>query len=182
MAKTQENAGPDAQKTSDLTDTKTAMKTAPASVKVAEKREVILNPTKMKPAEYHRTTYQAIVPPDVVKDDLMKPEFWSHVAATLKTGDRIDILCQDGSYFAEPLVCNADRTWAKVYMLSYHDLTKVTLDISEDILNNYEVRFRGPKAWSVIRKDDNSVLQEGLHSEEDGHLWLKLHLKQRVAA
>ncbi len=145
-----------------------------------EKREVSLTPTRMKPAEYNRTVYSISIEHGITKEDMSQPKFWAHVASSLRPYDRIEAFAEDGSFYSELLVIACDRTWARVQLLSYHDLTKVTMDLGA-VFDEYLITFKGPKGWCVIRKSDNSVLNDKMLSEEDGKKWLEVHLRKRAA-
>lgn len=150
--------------------------------KKSEKRDVSLNPARMKPAEYNRTVFSVSIEHNITKEDLLLPQFWAHVAMSMKVNDRVEAFAEDGSFYAELLVVASDRTWAKMHMLSYHDLTKIVMDLGDDVMNEYLIKFKGPKAWCVIRKSDNAILNDKMHSDDDAKKWLEVHLKQRQAA
>jgi len=158
----------------------TPVSAKPAAPKV--KRDVSINPSRMKPAEYSRTVYHASIEHMTTKEDMLQPKFWAHVAVSMKPGDRIEAMAQDGTFYAELLVVASDRNWSAVHLLSYHDLTKTSMNLNEEVSDEYSVVFKGPKQWCVVRKIDNAILQDKLHSQDDGMKWLEIHLKQKVAA
>lgn len=96
-------------------------------------------------------------------EDLLKPEYWAHVATKLTPRSRIEAWADDGSWMAEYVVLEAGRNWARVHLLNVSHFTSA--DIAQtlaDHMSPYEITHRGPHAkWSVIRKSDRQVLSEG---------------------
>jgi hypothetical protein len=149
--------------------------------KAETKREVSLLPSRMKNAEFARNTWSVQLEQGYTLQDCCQPKFWAHVAISLKPLDRIDVFAEDRTFYAELLVLNSDRAWATVHVLSFHDLTKATTNLAKDVRGDYQVTFKGPKGWCVIRSADNAMIQEKLHSEDDGWQWLEIHLQKRSA-
>lgn len=139
---------------------------------------VHMNPGKFGLAEHRRATYVAIVPRGTTKETIEDPTFWAHVSAKIRPWSHIEVQAEDGTFYAELLVLACDRTWARVKLLCFHNLT--SSDISQtqaaQINKDYEIKHRGSKRWSVVRRSDNALLQEGLLSEEDASKWLAVHL------
>lgn len=145
-----------------------------------EKREVKLMHTRMKEAGFVRNLWIITAEVGVTREDMVKPDFWAHVASLFRPYDRIEARCDDGTFFAEYLVLTCDRTFAKVKELSYISLT--SKDVSKTQLENdlelYYTKFRGPHCkWSVLRKSDDSVMVEKLGSKDDANAWLVNHKK-----
>ena len=153
---------------------------------VKQNRDVKLSPNGITPAEGIREIWSSTAAYGVTREDIENPGYWAHVAARLRNKARIEVHAEDGSFYAEYLVINADKTWAKVLCLRFIDLketAKLTAEQATSIFSGYDVKFRGPRKWSVVRKSDNAVLQEGMHSEEDSRKWLAVHLNaQGIAA
>ena len=132
--------------------------------------------TKVTEAEFLRHAWLVIIPFGTLPEDLLKPEYWAHVAAQLRPRERIEAHSIDGTWFAEYLVLGVDRTWAKVHMLSKHSLTTPDIALSQaEAVSPYEVKWRGPVAkWSIVRKSDNAVQAEGMDKDQALD-WLKGH-------
>ena len=149
--------------------------------------EAKLSPAGVTLAEHKRNIWYATAEHGITKDDILNPSYWGHVANRLRPKDRIEIQNEDDSFFAELLVISSDKTWAKVVLLKYVDLnqsaTEITKDQADQVTSAYAVIWRGPKKYSVVRKSDRAVMQEGMHSKEDAESWLAVHLKtQGIAA
>lgn len=139
-----------------------------------------LNPASFISAEYECTTYVATVEQGTTLDMLLDPKFWSHVANKLRPYDEIKVRCDDGTFYGHLLVLACDRTWARVFKLTFESLTSSDISLTQAaILEDYDVKFRGPRKWSVLRKSDNAVLAEGLHAEADARTWLTTHLQNQ---
>ena len=146
----------------------------------AQERELRqLNPSRMKGAEYERDIH--VVTPDegTQPEDMLDPAYWAHVASKLRPWNRIEARANDGSWYAECLVLDASRNWAKIKILNVWNLT--TADVSQtqsEVLIAYEVRHRGPhNKWSVIRMADSACIHEFEDTELGARTWLTNHLK-----
>ena len=122
------------------------------------------------------------------REQIVHPDFWGHVAARLRPYAKIEVRCDDGSFYAELLVLAAERTFAMVRVLHWHDLTtadvaktqaaSVAVQRFEEHLKAYEVRWRGPHLmWSVIRKHDNAALREKEKTKQAAQTWLDEYLR-----
>ena len=135
-----------------------------------ERKVEALTHTNLKEAEFVRPIYCATIPIGTLPEDLLKPEYWAHVATHLRPWARIEARAEDGTWFAEYIVLSVDRTWARVRMLGKYNLTSqdVALSQAEKITQSgFEVKWRGPNCkWSVVRKADAEVMKEGMDREE----------------
>lgn len=134
-----------------------------------ERKVESLTITNLKEAEFVRPVYCATIPRGTEPEDLLKPEYWAHVATHLRPWARIEARAEDGTWFAEYIVLSVDRTWARVKMLGKHNLTNrdVALSKAEQISNSgFEVKWRGGAKWSVVRKVDGAVMKEGMERDE----------------
>lgn len=151
-----------------------------------EKRDVQLNPAGAQLADHARNIWAVTATYGMTREDIENPGFWAHHAVRMRTKDKIEVHAEDGSFYAEYIVVNADRTWAKIVNTVYLNLAEAAVISGEQakgISEGYEIKFRGPRKWSVIRKADHSILQEGMHSDADAKQWLAVHLNaQGIAA
>ena len=112
-------------------------------------------PKDIKQADFNRTVHAAQPEPGTTLDEMLKPEYWSHIAKTLKQGDRIEVQDSGHSWFAELYVRSVTATDAKVTVLRHVVFDKPGLADAD-----YEVKARGGAGWSVIRKSDKAVMFE----------------------
>jgi len=136
---------------------------------------VSLNVTRLKQAEQYCTAYAAVLPHDQSLDDALNPEYWANVAATLRQHDTIRIIPEDGSYFAELLVLDAARGYAKVKVLRHVPLDEVAEETAAP--SGFTVKFNGPHdRWTVIRDVDKEKLKTGFVEKTGAQRWLDDHL------
>lgn len=113
-------------------------------------------PKDLKQAELIRTVYVAQPEPGTTLDEMLKPEYWAHVAKDLKLpGTRIEVMPAGGEWFAELYVRSVGKQDAKVSVLRH-----VVFDAPQKQDDDYDVRSRGGAGWSVVRKSDKAVLFE----------------------
>ncbi len=113
-------------------------------------------------------------------EELLVPEYWAHVAQKLRPHTVIEVIPEDGAYWAELLVLSCDRLWAKVFLMRHYDLQSVDADPAAvaSLADGYAVLWKGPaKKHVVLRKSDAAILQEGIQQKSDAQLWLTEHLK-----
>jgi len=135
--------------------------------------------SKCKESSFARTIW--CVTPDLGTpiDDLLKPEYWAHVARNFAPTHRIEVTAEDNSYFAELCVVDAGHQWAKVELLRKHEFganAVVGTDTGE-----FQAKWRGARKWSVERKSDKTILAEDLGTKEDALLWIATHSRQMAA-
>lgn len=130
-----------------------------------------LTPDRFKQAEYVRNTF-AISPEDGTPfEALLEPAYWSHIAAKLRPTDRIEVLAEDQSYFAEFIVTSASRVGANMVLLRKIDLSSNTK--AEPSAGGHRVIYAGVKAkWRVSRVSDKATLKEGFENKQDAEKWL----------
>lgn len=137
---------------------------------------VSLSPTRFQNADHYCTAYAVVLPADQSLDDALNPEFWAHVASKLRQHDTIRIIPEDGSYFAELLVINADRAYAKVKLLRHIPLDEPAADSVAALIDLF-VKWDGPhNKFAVVRKSDGEKLKVGFVEKVEAQRWLDDHL------
>ena len=130
---------------------------------VVERKVEQLGAQNIKPAEFIRAQHAATIPIGTNAEDLLDPAYWAHVASQLKPWDRIEARAVDGTWFAEYLVLDVGRTFAQIHLLSKHNLTSQDVALTKiNDMSPFEIRWRGPRLWSVVRKADDAVMAEGM--------------------
>lgn len=136
-----------------------------------------LEPNRVRGGDFIRVVYCATAFDDTKPEDLLKPEYWAHCAQTFKPWDRIEVVANDGTWWAEYQVMEAGRAWARMFMMRKHYLTTADVAQSQVQLTAYEVKHRGPHCkWSVVRKADKTVVHEFEDTRDGAEGWLKSHL------
>ena len=141
--------------------------------------------SRFKTAGHFTTKFEMVVEHGVTIDDIKQPGFYAHIGNFLKPYDTITVTSDDMSIYAEVLVLAAERTAATVTILRDYDLTKadvVKYQSDNFAASDFEIKWRGPAAkFSLVRKEDNSVIREGFASKEDAENSLKDYLKTQAA-
>lgn len=127
---------------------------------------------RIKPAEFIRTVWGAQPEPGTTLDEMLSPEYWAHVAKSLKVGDRIDVTAADGSWFAELFVRAVRPNDVRVAVLRE---VRFGVDTKTPVPPNYEIKHRGGAGWSVIRHPDKSIMFEGGATKEEANKWVAEH-------
>lgn len=144
-----------------------------------------LAPSNFKQAEFMRNVWCAVPEKDTPFDALLDPQYWAHVSALIKRGDRIEILAIDSSYFAELLVLDAGRLFAKVKVLRHILLEQVVtaeqVETQSPIPEGYDVKWADRAKWRVTRKVDKATLHDGCETRADALVWLDEHLRKLAA-
>ncbi|BES72164.1 hypothetical protein RE428_31820 [Marinobacter nanhaiticus D15-8W] len=137
-----------------------------------------LSNPRFKEASFVRTTFVATPEHKTTIKDLESPEYWSHVAAQLKPFDKIEVIPEDGSFYAELLVIDVKRAAATVSVLCHH---KLCSDKAPEADAEYVMEFSGGHTkWRVKRVSDNEVLKDGM-TKDEAQKYLSSHEKAMAA-
>jgi len=152
-----------------------------------EKATPQLAADRFKLAEHERNIHSITVEEGATRAQIIDPAFLAHVAAKLRPYDQVEVRCDDGALFAKLLVLQAERTWARVHVLEWHNLTTRDVSLSQtegepesvqsaqavDRDQDYLIAYKGPhKKWAVIRKADGGYMREGEESKAAATAWL----------
>jgi len=127
-----------------------------------------------KLAEFVRQVHFAQVPDNTTPADLLRPDFWAHCAATMKLHDIIEVMPENASWRAELIVTGLSerKNSASVVIMSLCDISGSTHRTEKPQSDEYEIKFRGPRKWSVIRKKDSQIMVENIQTEGAAEEWL----------
>ena len=134
---------------------------AKPSLKPLPKQKLAMGDFKI--ADFLRTQWCISLKPGQSREDFMRPDFWAHVAARVKKNDRVEILHDEGSYFAEVIVVSVEKLGVKVALLREHNLNE--LESTQVDQSEFYVKFRGPRKWSILRQSDHQVIDENIETE-----------------
>jgi hypothetical protein len=136
-----------------------------------EKR--VIKPTNIDISEYSRTVWQVKPAIELEIEDLLKPDYWAHVAIKMKPGDRIEAIPEDKHYFAEFFVMACASNWAKVKLLRIVTLIEEN-DATE--IDGYTIKWAGPHdKFRVLA--GNEVISKGHADKESAMQALNDHIK-----
>lgn len=139
----------------------------------------ILSVDRLKGAEYERIVHVATPGAGHTRADMLRPAYWSHVSPKLKPYDRVEVRAEDGTYFAELLVLACDRTWARMYALSWHELSTADVSLTEAVSasSKFEVKHTPGLRWHVVRKSDRQVMMRDGQTRDEAETWVKEYVK-----
>lgn len=140
-----------------------------------------VNPSMVEEYDFRHTRWGATVNQGVKPEDILRPEFWSHVSAKLKPWDRVVCHPADGSWYCELLVTDSSRTWTRMVAV-IGPISLTTTDVSKSQADKmkqkgYEVKWRQDRKWSVIRLSDSALLHEDEQTEAGAFAWLATFLE-----
>lgn len=138
----------------------------------------IIDP-RFKPAEFCRTVWSATPEPGTTSKDLLKPGYWMHVSRKLRKGDRIEAVCEDGTWFAEFYVKSANKIEAHITLMREVELSKPVK--KPEVAPEYDVKHVGGGKWRVLRTSDQAELETGFKGKEAAQAWLDNYLKDIAA-
>lgn len=132
---------------------------------------------RFKLGGHYTQDWEVVVETGTTVDDMLKPEFWAHVAKQLRQYSKIKVLPDDGSYYAELLVQSAGNVWAKCVVLHHVEFTARQPSAAE--APSHTIEYAGPHhKWRVVSNaGDRPVVSKEHASREDAALWLNDHLK-----
>lgn len=153
--------------------------TEPKATKVSK-----LAPTRLQEDGYHRTCWVATVEAGTTMDDLLRPSFWTNLCGPgnrLRRMDRISILIDDESFYAELLVLAVGVGFAKMAKLLQVDIdTAGTAQDAEEL--PVFAKWGGPHLkWTVVRKSDRERIKDQLESREIAEQWARDHSRAMAA-
>ena len=148
---------------------------------VARAAPAAITEARFRSSEYERTIWVINADEGTEPRDLENPDYYAHVASKLKPYDRLEVRANDGTWYAELLVVDVSRQWARAKMLMWVNLT--TMDMSQTAAlaasrSPYFIKFLGPQdKWCVIRRVDAAIVSQGNAKPEDASRWMSDRLQ-----
>jgi len=153
---------------------------ATAAVEVKEDR-IQLNGNRIKELGHWQNWHTVNAQIGTTRENILKEEYWAHVAQKINRGDMLFVRADDGEWVAEYYVTDCSRTWVKVFELNWWPL--VTLKISESVKDGLEYHWFGNQhQCGVIRTSDGTAMVKGLRSKEAALEWIVNHNKANIKA
>jgi hypothetical protein len=136
-----------------------------------------LNGKRIGNAEHKRTIWDVDAAAGDTLLDLLRPDYWSHVARNLRPKDRIEVICEDNSYFAELYVFEASSNWAKVGLLRYDVFAENAAQhgVTAQGTPEYKITHGGNvHKWRVIRTADGECITKNqpFTTQREAEEWL----------
>lgn len=136
-------------------------------------------PTRLDPTEFRTATYFHDPVNGVTLEDIQQPAYWSHVARQLSPGSKIEVMAQDGSYYALLLVVTKGRAEVAVEVLFAKELDGMAVEEDDPA---YIVEWKAPALkWCVIRTADNEIVADKFPHKSHAFNWIKNRKKAMAA-
>lgn len=134
-------------------------------------------------AEFARQVFRVTPPAGTTIEEILEPSYWAHVARRLTPYDFIEIVPEDGAFYARLIVVNTGKLFAKVQLIEKIDLNTPTKVTAIMAMNLFDTKYAGPTAkWRVIRKADNAVVsKEPFGTQQEAEEWLEKNIKDMAA-
>lgn len=126
-------------------------------------------PTNIQQAEFVRGTYAHESAAGVSKDELIKPDYWAHVARQVPAGSIIQVVPEDQAFFAEYYVVAATSNSLTLKQIRYIKLEAVAdeSEVAEEDSHFCKVKWGSPTSkYQIIRKSDLAVVKSGIPTKE----------------
>lgn len=139
-----------------------------------------LQPARCKLAEFQRSVFAITPEEDMPFDALLSPHYWAHVSASFRPGCKLEIYPPEGHYYAELLVRDCGRLFAKVALILKVDLTSVVVGEHALDLSAYRASYAGINAkWCVHRVVDGKkeTMKTELGDREEAEAWIRQHVR-----
>lgn len=135
-----------------------------------------LAPSRIELAEQLRTIWSMSPEADTTFEAILLPEYWAHVSAKFRPRDRIEVEPEDGTYYAELIVRDAGKLFAKVEVIRHVKLKEY--NVRGDLDMQFDIRHAGPnQKWRVVRVADKAVLSSGHETPDAARSWAMQHAK-----
>ena len=128
----------------------------------------------LQPAEQSRVVYSLPAPRGTTLGEIQRPDFWTHVASTLRITDRVEVFPVDGSFWADLLVIEVSGTIVRVKLINSLDLTPEGDDkVQPPAESLYKLVYAGPREkHCVVRIADGVKLASDFPSKTEANKWL----------
>ena len=129
---------------------------------------------RIQQAEFARNIFDVTPDTGTSLDEMLDEAYWANVASMLNPKDRIEVLAEDNSFFAELLVLSTSKLAAKVVVLRSMEIGKVDRETVASDNSRCRVEWKGGNLkWCAIR--DNDIIRDGFATEAEAERWKKNH-------
>lgn len=129
-------------------------------------------------ADQVRTRFAVTVDPDSTLEDVLKEEATQHIAYELRPGFILEVMPADQAWYAELMVKDCGRNFAKFHTLRFVELVPTDPVGDADKSDAYTVSWGGPhQKHRVVRKVDGAILKDGFANKKDANAWIVEHEK-----
>lgn len=116
-------------------------------------------------AEHMRAIYFVTVEESIKPEDVLRPDFWRHVASQLKPYDLIEVAVDSCEWRMQLLICDVWHCGARVIEMNRFDMSGQEEE-DQSVGDDLRVKWRGPvNKWCVVRTSDGVILRAGLETK-----------------
>ncbi len=131
-------------------------------------------------AQHRRNVWRFVLPEGDTLDDALETDYWIHVSQRLTSLDTIEIVPDDGSFYAELLVRSLAFGQVSTGVIRLVKFNEVG-ESFQAIESQYTVKFKGPHEKWVVLSANGEVLVTKLDNEGVAHRWLNNYVKKQIA-
>lgn len=140
-----------------------------------------LRPATLKPCNQTRVLYTCSPLVGTKQADVLKPEFWAHVAERLRPCDQVELIPEDMSFYMRVIVTSTENQAANVALLEFVELQAETIVAQDN--DEYIVAWGGVSdRYRVIRKSDGAVLSRGNQTKQLAIKYIQSIKPKKLAA
>lgn len=134
-------------------------------------------------AEFARQVFRACPPAGTKLEEMLDPAYWAHVAKRFNPHDMIEVIPEDGSFYARFIVLSVSHLSLKVQQLEYVQLTSNPKSAKAAAVSQFEASWGGPSVkWRVLRKSDNAaVTNDSFQTQEEAQEWINNNVNKIAA-
>jgi len=128
-----------------------------------------LKESRFSVSEFESNTWRVTVEEGVTREDILHPAYFAHCARRITPFDRMEILDDLSSFYAEALVLSVNRNGVRLQILHWHEL-----DATEPVdTDECEVKWTGPHGkFAVVRTADKATLVNQISTKIEAQRWL----------
>jgi len=118
--------------------------------------------------EARNNSWSAVVPRHTSKERLLQSGLWSVVSDQFRAFDRVYVIWEDRSAYAELLVIDAGRGFCSMLLLNHWSLPALLVS-TEGLPPGFEISYKGPDQdaqWCVVRIADGVMMVKGQPSRD----------------
>lgn len=149
---------------------------------VIEKRQTpVIGPNRVKSAEFEFNNWVANADEATTQADVLKGEYWAHVAPQMKPWDIIHVRADDESWYSVLLVRESTAAYVRVEPLQQHKFDEQDMESlakASAARAAYSPKWGGPQLkWTVVRRSDSERVSHGHASEKEAMTWIDERMK-----
>ena len=137
---------------------------------------IILANERFFEAEFQVNRWVANADESTRQADILKGEYWAHVAAKLKPWDHIYVRADNGTWYSELVVLSVARAYAAVRPLNewqFGEDAPTEAQAAATASAAYRTKWGGPHyKWTVIRMSDSERVASELPNERAAMDWI----------